>query len=96
MTEKTSDWKIYLYVYLALMVLLGLTVGVTFIDLGVFSLIGTITIAVVKAVLVILYFMHVRHSNRVIQVYAIGGFVWLSILIGLTLSDYLTRIPPVF
>ena len=48
-------------------------------------------IAVVKATLVVLYFMHVRFTNRVTQLAAASGFVWLLIMFGLTLSDYFTR-----
>ena len=50
-----------------------------------------LTIAVVKATLVILYFMHLRYSSRLTQVVVAAGVCWLIIMIALTLSDYLTR-----
>lgn len=56
-----------------------------------FGIIVAMTIAVVKALLVMLYFMHVRHSSRRTWVFAAAGFFWLAILIGLSLSDFLTR-----
>ena len=47
--------------------------------------------AVVKAVLVVLYFMHVKLSSRLTKIFVVSGVFWLGILVGLTLSDYLTR-----
>jgi hypothetical protein len=48
-------------------------------------------IAVVKAVLVILYFMHVKDGTRLTWVFSGAAFVWLAIMFGLTLNDYVTR-----
>jgi cytochrome c oxidase subunit 4 len=50
-----------------------------------------LTIAVIKATLVVLYFMHVRYSTRLIWVVVVAGFFWLGILFVLTMSDYLSR-----
>jgi cytochrome c oxidase subunit 4 len=50
-----------------------------------------LAIAGSKAVLIMLYFMHLRYSNRLTSVFAVAGFLWLAILIALCLSDYLTR-----
>jgi cytochrome c oxidase subunit 4 len=50
-----------------------------------------LTIAVIKATLVVLYFMHVRYSARLIWVVVVAGFFWLGILFVLTMSDYLSR-----
>jgi cytochrome c oxidase subunit 4 len=50
-----------------------------------------LTIAVIKATLVVLYFMHVRYSTRLIWVIVVAGFFWLGIMFVFTLSDYLTR-----
>jgi cytochrome c oxidase subunit IV len=50
-----------------------------------------LTIAVTKAVLVILFFMHVRHSTRLTKLTVVAGFLWLAIFIGLTLADYASR-----
>ena len=83
--------KTYFFVYLALLVLLGATVAVYYFNLGALNLIIALTIAIAKAVLVILYFMHIRYSSRLTQFFALMGFVWLAILVGLTVTDYLTR-----
>lgn len=77
--------------YLALLALLAATVGVSYINLGPFSLIITVAIAATKAFLVGLFFMHVRESDRLTRLFVFSGFIWLAILISLTLSDYLTR-----
>jgi len=50
-----------------------------------------LTIAIIKATLVVLYFMHVKVSSPLTKVFVVAGLVWLVILIALTLSDYLTR-----
>lgn len=81
----------YFAIYVILLVLLGATVGAYYVNLGFISLGLGILIAVVKAVLIIMYFMHVRFSSRLVWIFAIAGFIWLLILIGFTLSDYLTR-----
>ena len=64
---------------------------VAFFDLGALNNIVMLLIASVKALLVILFFMHVRWSTRLTWVVAASGFVWLIILFGLTMTDYLTR-----
>jgi cytochrome c oxidase subunit 4 len=74
-----------------LLVLLGATLLVAQFDLGPLNTALAISIAFAKAALIILYFMHVRYSSRVIWVYAVTGFFWLAILIVLSMSDFLTR-----
>ena len=81
----------YLVIYVALLALLGATVGVYYLNLGFWSIAIGVLIAVIKAVLILLYFMHVRFSSRLVLIFAAAGFVWLAILIGLTFSDYISR-----
>jgi cytochrome c oxidase subunit 4 len=81
----------YYGVFGALIVGTALTVLVAFFDLGIFNNIVMLLIASVKALLVVLFFMHVRWSTRLTWVVAASGFVWLIILFGLTMTDYLTR-----
>ena len=81
----------YYAVYAALMVLLLATVGAAYVDLGAFNFLVSMTIAVIKAVLIALIFMHVRYNERLVWVFATAGFLWLAILIRLTLNDYFTR-----
>jgi cytochrome c oxidase subunit 4 len=69
-----------------------MTTGVAFIDLGgIGNVAVALTIAVIKAALVALYFMHLRYSSRLTMVFAAAGIFWLGIMIALTLSDYLSR-----
>jgi cytochrome c oxidase subunit 4 len=82
---------IYFRVFGALLVLTAITVSVAFLDLGFMNTFVAVTIAVIKATLVLLFFMHVRYSGRLIWVFAGAGFVWLAILVAFTLSDVLTR-----
>jgi cytochrome c oxidase subunit 4 len=91
MSEHVTPVSVYLAVFVALMVLTAVTVGVAFLHLGPFNDIVALAIAVSKAALVVLYFMHVRHSSRLTKVVVVAGFLWLFVLIGFTLSDYLSR-----
>lgn len=93
MSEHIVSKKLYYMIFGALMILTGLTVWVANIDLGSEKLntIVALAIAVTKAMLVVLYFMHVRYSSRLTWVVVAGGFLWLLIMVGLTLSDYLSR-----
>lgn len=91
MAEHVTSRKVYLLIFAALMVLTAATVVVAKIDLGVLNDVVAMGIAVAKALLVLLFFMHVRYSTRLTVLTAVGGFLWLAILISLTLGDYLTR-----
>ena len=81
----------HVLVYLALMALLGLTAWLSFVDLGHFSVIVPLGIAVLKALLVVLFFMEVLDSRPLTRIYVFAGVAWLLILLSLTLSDYATR-----
>jgi cytochrome c oxidase subunit IV len=81
----------YFYVFGALMVFTFLTWWVATMDLGWANNAVAMAIAVTKAVLVVLIFMHVRHSTRLTALTALAGVFWLAILIVITMSDYLTR-----
>jgi len=83
--------KTYYRVALALLVLFILTIAVAFVHLGPFNVYIAVTIAVIKATLVVLYFMHVRYHTRLTWIFASAGFLWLIILFALTLADYATR-----
>lgn len=93
MSEHIVPRTVYFVIFAALMVLTIVTVFAARIDFGNEAVNTSIAlaIAVAKAVLVILYFMHVRYSPRLTWVVIAGGFLWLFIMIALTLSDYLTR-----
>jgi cytochrome c oxidase subunit 4 len=73
------------------MVLTATTTAVSFLDLGPWNTVVALGIAFFKATLVVLFFMHVKYSPRLTQVTIAGGLFWLAILIGITLSDFMTR-----
>lgn len=87
--------KVYIGVFLALMVFTALTVAVAKYDLehiwGPLNIIVALTVAVIKATLVVLYFMHVRYSSRLTQVIVVAGIFWLIIMLAFTLADYAAR-----
>lgn len=91
MAGHESRPGIYYAVFAALIVLTLLTVGVSFVDLGPWHTVVGIGIGVVKALLVVLFFMHLLHADRITWLAAGVGLFWLGILLSLTLTDYLTR-----
>lgn len=92
MSGHTIPKKTYYLIFAVLMVLLALTVAVAYIDLGrTLNIIIAMTIAIIKATLVLLYFMHVRYSTRLTWIFVAAGFFWFLIMIGLTFSDYASR-----
>jgi cytochrome c oxidase subunit 4 len=88
---------LYLKVFAALMFLLFLTVGAAFIPASILEIWGPLnvmiamTIAIIKAVLIFWFFMHLKWGNKVIWLFAGSGFMWLVIMFMLTYADYLTR-----
>jgi len=92
MSSKVESKRTYFAIFGALMVLTGLTVGVSMIDFGgSLNIVLALTIAVSKALLVILFFMHVRESRPLTQITVAAGFLWLMIMLVLLMSDYLSR-----
>ena len=84
-------WK-YIAVFVSLLGLTGATVAAAFVNLGALGNVVALSIAVLKAALVVLYFMHVRYSSRLIPLVAVAGLFWLIHLIGGTaVGDYFTR-----
>jgi cytochrome c oxidase subunit 4 len=91
MAEHIASRKTYILVWAALMVLTVFTVFIARLNLGPFNDIVALAVAVTKAVLVILFFMHVKDSSRLTRLTVVAGFFWLALLIGITLTDYLSR-----
>jgi cytochrome c oxidase subunit 4 len=83
--------KLYIGIIITLITLTFATYYIAKINLGIFNPVVALTIAVMKAVLVILFFMHVRYSSKLTMVTVAAGFFWLLIMITLSLSDYLSR-----
>jgi cytochrome c oxidase subunit 4 len=90
-THHIVPSRIYYAVFATLMVLTGVTVAIAYLDLGPINTVVAIAIACFKAMIVVLYFMHVKYSTRLIKLAIVAGLYWMGILLTLTLSDYLTR-----
>ena len=91
MSGHVSPKRMYFTIFGALMFFTALTVGVAFVDLGVLNFPVALGIAITKATLVVLFFMHVIHSSRLTKLIVATGFFFLLVLFGLTLTDYLSR-----
>jgi cytochrome c oxidase subunit 4 len=91
-TPHVVSVKLYAAIFTALLLLTLSTTGMAFIDLGGdLKAVLAVAIAIVKALLVILFFMHVRYSSRLTWVFVGAGFFWLLILLTLTMTDPLAR-----
>ena len=91
MSEHIVPRSTYFGVFAALMVGTAVTVFAATIDFGPMNDIIAMTIAITKMTLVLLYFMHVRYSSRLIWVIVAAMFFWLVIMLLLTLADYGSR-----
>lgn len=92
MSEHIVPVKVYFAIFLALLMGTALTVLAAFVDFPWrFNTIVALTIASVKATLVVLYFMHVRYSPRLVWVIVASALFWMGILFAFTFSDYFTR-----
>ena len=91
MSEHIVSPKIYLAIFLTLMVGTGITVWAAFQNFHQFNIVIALVIATVKATLVVLYFMHARYSPKRTQLVIVAAVFWLAIMLALTLSDYQTR-----
>lgn len=96
MTHPTVPVRFYLGIFAALLLLTAATVAASFVDFGggrlhILNAAVAISIALLKALLVVLYFMHVRYSDKLTWIFVGAGAFWLLILFALTLADYLSR-----
>jgi cytochrome c oxidase subunit 4 len=89
--EHIDNVGTYAVVFLALIAATVLTTAVAFVDLGPFSVVVALAIAVCKMLLVVLFFMHVRHSTKLTKLVLAGGILWFFILIGMTYTDFGSR-----
>jgi len=98
MAGHISPPRIYYGIFGTLMALTAITVVAGFINLGALNFPVALGIAVIKATLVILFFMHVKYSSRLTKLVVVSGFFFLVVLIGLTMADYASRewlpVPP--
>jgi cytochrome c oxidase subunit 4 len=91
MAQATEAPRTYLLVFIGLLGLTAATLALCHFDLGQFHTSAGLGIAAGKAILVVLFFMHAWRSTHVTWLVAISGLFWLALLIGLTLTDLLSR-----
>ncbi len=91
METTTHSPGVYWKTCAALMALLVLTWSIGYINLGSFNLVVALAISISKALLVALFFMHIKGSSRLLHLAATAGVIWLLIMFSLTLGDYFTR-----
>ncbi len=92
--EHNVGYTTYLLVWLALMVLTGITVWVSYLHFGVFNIVVALLIASIKASLVALYFMHLKFEDKTTWIFVLYPIVLLALLIGLTAADVFFRTTP--
>ena len=83
--------RIYIIVGAILLVLTGVTVGASYLDMGALNPVVALFIACFKATIVVLFFMHVKYSSKLTKLTVFSGLFTFAVLIALTLSDYATR-----
>lgn len=83
--------KTYCIVFATLLAFTGITVWAAFINLGIFNPMIALFIACTKAVIVILFFMHVFFQSKLIKMTVGAGFFTFLVLVIMTLSDYMSR-----
>ncbi len=91
MSGHVSPLKVYIGIFLTLMVLTAITVAVAYVNLGQLNKVVAMGIASLKATLVVLYFMHVKYASRMTKLIVISGLFFLGILLSLTMVDYSSR-----
>jgi len=89
MSEHIIPSRLYYVIWISLMCLTVITAAVAFVDLGPFNTVVALCIATLKAVLVVLFFMHLKYTNeKMTKVVVIAALFWLMLLLGLSLMDY--------
>jgi len=93
MSEHVMSSKLYYTIWVALLCLTVITAAVSFVDLGPFNTIVALVIATFKAVLVVLFFMHVKYtSEKLTKTVIVAAIFWLLLLLALSMADYTTRL----
>ena len=91
MSEHVVSVKIYLAVFVTLLVMTAATTAISAVDLGPWNTVVALGIAVFKATLVVLFFMHAKYSPRLTHMVILAGLFWLALLLLLTFSDFASR-----
>ncbi len=83
--------KVYVAVFATLLIMTAATTAISGIDLGPWNTVVALGIAVFKASLVVLFFMHARYSPRLTHMVILAGIFWLALLLLITFSDFASR-----
>jgi len=89
--EHTGSVKTFAMIWVSLLILTGITVGASLVDLGPFNIIVALLIASCKATLVVLFFMEARYSSKITNVTIVSALFFLLLLLGLSMTDYVSR-----
>jgi cytochrome c oxidase subunit 4 len=90
-SEHVVPVKVYVAVFVTLLVMTAATTAISGIDLGPWNTVAALGIAVFKASLVVLFFMHARYSPRLTHMVILTGLFWLALLLLMTFSDFASR-----
>lgn len=91
MSDEIVEPKLYIKVWAALLALLVATIVLAYVPIGPMHIVSAVGISFAKAILIVLFFMHVKYKRRLVWVFVSAGLFWLCILFALSLGDYLTR-----
>jgi cytochrome c oxidase subunit IV len=91
MREHVVPVKVYVAVFVTLLVMTAATTAISSMDLGPWNTVVALGIAFFKATLVVLFFMHVKYSPRLTQMVILAGLFWLAMLLLITFSDFASR-----
>ena len=89
--EHITSSRLYVTIWVILMVLTGTTVFAASVDLGIFNIVVALLIATIKGTLVVLFFMHLKYSPKLTMVTVIAAMFFMFLLFSLSMTDYLTR-----
>jgi len=91
-THHVVEPPVYIAVYVALLVLLVITYLVSRVELGPFNIVVAMIVAVMKTLLIVTFFMHLRWSSMMVRFFAGAALFWLAIMFVLTMNDYFSRL----
>lgn len=90
-SEHIVPTRVYYMVFAALLVLTGVTTAIAYVDLGRFNIVVALAIAIFKASLVVLFFMHIKYSTTLTKAIVCSGVIFLIVMVFFTMTDLLTR-----
>ena len=91
MSEHVVPVRTYLTIFVVLLAMTATTTAISSVDLGPWNTVAALGIAVFKATLVVLFFMHAKYSPRLTHMVILAGLFWLALLLLITFSDFASR-----